>query len=108
MRHAPADRPRPRSTALTTDDLVRRRVIVSGRVQGVWFRESCRREAQAAGVRGWVRNLSDGRVEAELEGDAAAVDRIVGWCRSGPPRAEVIDVQIETLAPAGHRSFTVR
>ena len=65
------------------------RVLVSGRVQGVWYRESARREAERLGVRGWVRNLEDGRVEALLEGPAGAVSSLVEWCRRGPPAAEV-------------------
>jgi acylphosphatase len=88
--------------------VVRYRVVVTGRVQGVWYRESCRREATAAGVAGWVRNSSDGTVEAVLEGDQAAVDRVVAWMRTGPRHAVVtgIDVRVET--PAGERGFTVR
>jgi acylphosphatase len=87
---------------------VRRRVLVSGRVQGVWFRESCRAEALTAGVTGWVRNLSDGRVEAVLEGPSPAVERVVAWCRSGPRQARVdaVDVSVET--PAGEAGFRVR
>ncbi len=53
-------------------------------VQGVFFRDSCRKMAAAAGVTGWVRNRADGRVEAWLEGDRAAVERMVAWCRQGP------------------------
>ena len=74
--------------------MVRCRVIVSGRVQGVWFRQSCRAEAVANGVAGWVRNRADGRVEAVFEGADAAVTRMVAWCREGPPRAEVVDVDV--------------
>ncbi|MCC6340136.1 MAG: acylphosphatase [Acidimicrobiia bacterium] len=86
---------------------VRRRVVVTGRVQGVWFRESCRREAVAVGVAGWVRNASDGTVEAVLEGPPAAVERVVRWCRSGPSgaRVEAIDVSVES--PVGERGFRV-
>jgi acylphosphatase len=87
---------------------VRRRVYVSGRVQGVWFRESCREEAQVAGVDGWVRNLDDGRVEVALEGPRAAVDRVVAWCRRGPRRARIDHVEIVDEAPVGERGFRVR
>ena len=59
--------------------MVRRRVVVSGRVQGVWYRDTCRRVAVANGVAGWVRNLRDGRVEAAFEGPADAVERLVRW-----------------------------
>jgi acylphosphatase len=87
---------------------VRRRVVVSGRVQGVFFRDSCRREAAALGVAGWVRNRADGRVEAVFEGDADAVERLVAWCRSGPSRADVDAVEVHEEAPAGERGFAVR
>jgi acylphosphatase len=87
---------------------VRRRVYVSGRVQGVWFRESCREEAQVAGVDGWVCNLSDGRVEVVLEGPRPAVDRVVAWCRRGPRRARIDDVEVVDEAPVGERGFRVR
>jgi acylphosphatase len=89
-------------------DLVRRRVHVSGRVQGVWFRESCRDEAMAAGVVGWIRNLDDGRVEVVLEGAPAAVDAVVGWCRRGPRRARVNQVDVVDEAPVGEQGFRVR
>ena len=87
---------------------VRRRVLVSGRVQGVWFRESCRAEALAAGVAGWVRNLSDGRVEAVLEGPPAAVERVVVWCRAGPRGARVDAVEVSVETPVGEAGFRVR
>jgi acylphosphatase len=87
---------------------VRRRVRVSGRVQGVWFRESCRRLATSAGVTGWVQNRADGRVEAVFEGDAAAVDAMVEWCRTGPPRAVVVNIEVEAEPPAGEVHFSVR
>ena len=74
---------------------VRAHVWVAGRVQGVWFRQSCADEARALGVAGWVRNLGDGRVEAVFEGPVAAVERMVSWCRQGPPRAVVTDVTID-------------
>jgi acylphosphatase len=88
--------------------VVRRRVVVTGRVQGVWFRESCRREALAQGVTGWVRNRADGAVEAEVEGDPDAVERMVAWMRTGPPRAVVVAVATEEAAPVGDASFSVR
>ena len=88
--------------------MVRYRVVVTGRVQGVWYRESCRREATAAGVAGWVRNSYDGAVEAVLEGDQAAVDRVVAWMRTGPRHAVVTNVDVRVETPAGERGFTVR
>ena len=87
---------------------IRVRVIVTGRVQGVWFRDSCREEARALGVRGFVRNRADGAVEAELEGPAPAVERMVEWCRHGPPRARVDAVDTERIATVGEPGFRVR
>ena len=75
-------------------DEIRRRVLVSGRVQGVFFRDTCRREAAAAGVAVRVDNLPDGRVEAVFEGPPAAVQCMVEWCRTGPPRARVDHVEV--------------
>jgi acylphosphatase len=88
--------------------IVRRRALVAGRVQGVWFRESCRDQAQAAGVGGWARNLGDGRVEVVLEGTAGAVDEVVAWCRRGPRRARVDRVDVVDEAPVGEQGFRVR
>ncbi len=70
------------------------RVVVRGVVQGVGFRASCARQADSLSVTGWVRNRWDGSVEALFEGDAAAVDRLVDWCRTGPSRAEVTEVEV--------------
>jgi len=83
-------------------------VVVSGRVQGVWYRESCRREATAAGVSGWVRNNYDGTVEAVLEGESVAVDRVVAWMRVGPRSAVVTRVDVRAEPPEGERGFVVR
>jgi acylphosphatase len=88
--------------------LIRRRVVVAGRVQGVWFRDSCRREARVLGVGGWVRNSVDGRVEAVFEGPEAAVERMLDWCRQGPPRARVDGVETTIEEPVGERGFHVR
>lgn len=89
-------------------DLVRRRVVVRGRVQGVWFRESARRRADELGVGGWVRNTSDGAVEAELEGAPGDVEALVAWFRRGPSRAQVDALDVEELAPEGEPGFRVR
>jgi acylphosphatase len=67
-------------------------LIIEGRVQGVWFRDSTRRQAVSAGVFGWVKNRADGKVETLLEGDADAVHRVAKWCRQGPPGANVTGV----------------
>ena len=84
------------------------RVLVSGRVQGVGFREACRRAADKAGVTGWVRNLADGRVEAWFEGERPALDRVMAWCGHGPSWAAVDGVEVHDEAPAGARRFEVR
>ncbi len=68
------------------------RLVISGLVQGGFFRESTRRRAEALGVTGWVCNQPDGTVEAVLEGDPSAVDQLVQWCHRGPPGAEVEEV----------------
>ena len=87
---------------------VRRRVAVSGRVQGVFFRDSTEKEARSRGVGGWVRNRDDGTVEAVFEGDADAVEALVEFCRSGPSRADVDDVDVGEEEPEGLESFEVR
>jgi acylphosphatase len=87
--------------------VVRRRVLVSGRVQGVWFRETCRQEAEAAGVSGWVRNRNDRRVEAVFEGESAAVLAMVAWCGIGPLRAVVTGVDVTDEEPTGETGFRV-
>ncbi len=87
---------------------VQRRVLVDGRVQGVFFRDSCRDEAVRAGVAGWAANLDDGRVEVVLEGDTAAVEQMVGWCRRGSSRAEVTGVEVSEEEPEGLSGFDSR
>jgi acylphosphatase len=88
--------------------LVKRvRVVVSGRVQGVFYRATCAARARDAGLGGWVRNLPDGRVEAAFEGPDAAVDGLVAWCRLGPDLARVDDVEVSAEALTGDRGFRV-
>ena len=87
---------------------VRQRVLASGRVQGVFFRDECAREALARGVDGWVRNLADGRVEAVFEGPAASVEALVAWCRRGPSRARVRGLEVLEETPLGESGFAVR
>jgi acylphosphatase len=86
---------------------VRVHVVVTGRVQGVWFRDSCRERARAEGVAGWVRNRGDGAVEAEFEGMPAAVDRMIEWCRTGPPRARVDVIDVTKVPVSGDHRFRV-
>ena len=83
-------------------------MVVSGVVQGVFFRDTCRRRAQAEGVSGWVRNRSDGRVEALFEGPPEAVERMVAWCREGPPQASVEHVDISDQVLSGVEGFRLR
>ncbi len=87
---------------------MRQRVWITGRVQNVWFRDACMREARTHGVDGWVANLHDGRVEAVFEGSAAAVEALVAWCHEGPPRAKVAQVEVQTELVAGEQGFAVR
>ena len=82
-------------------------VFVTGRVQGVWYRQSCAHEASARGVRGWARNLADGRVELWLEGARGDVEEVLAWCRCGPSRAEVSGLSIEDVAVSGRRGFEI-
>jgi len=88
-------------------NLRRVRVLVSGDVQGVGFRWACRGEAAARGVSGFVRNLSDGRVEAAFEGPADAVERLVTWCRTGPAWGRVEAVEIVEEPPTGEPGFRI-
>ena len=87
--------------------MIRRRVVVRGTVQGVFFRASCQREASARGVAGWVSNRPDGAVEAVFEGDASAVEAVVEWCRQGPPHAVVSGVDVSDEEPEGLARFDV-
>lgn len=86
---------------------VRRRVVVRGRVQGVFFRDACRYVAHENGVAGWVRNRHDGAVEAVFEGDPSAVAALVAWCREGPPHAVVSEVQVHDEEPRDEHGFRV-
>jgi acylphosphatase len=86
---------------------VRKRVRAHGRVQGVFFRDSVRRAAEAAGVAGWAANRSDGTVEAVFEGQEAAVERLVELCRAGPGHAEVSWLDVADEEPEGLRGFDV-
>jgi acylphosphatase len=80
---------------------IRARVVIFGRVQGVYFRASAREVARAQGLSGWVRNRLDGAVEAVVEGDATAVQAFIVWCHEGPPGAYVTDVQIRSAPHTG-------
>lgn len=82
-----------------------KRVIVSGRVQGVFFRDSCRQEASRLGIAGLVRNLPDGTVEVIAEGDEEAVNALINWCKEGPSYADVDSVEVSDAEPTGASGF---
>ncbi len=86
---------------------VRRRAVVSGRVQGVWYRDTARREAEARGLSGFARNEPDGTVLLEVEGPPAVVAGLLAWAADGPPRARVESVTVEEVPPTGERGFAV-
>lgn len=90
------------------DEVVRRRLVVRGRVQGVFFRDSMRQRARAHGVAGWACNRSDGAVEAVLEGPLEAVERVIRFAETGPPHAEVTGVDVSVEEPQGLRGFEIR
>lgn len=90
------------------NDPIRADIIVTGRVQGVFFRASAMEEAQRLGLLGFVRNLPDGSVEAVAEGERAQVDAFIAWCRTGPPNAQVTDVFPRLSTSRGEfRTFTI-
>jgi acylphosphatase len=93
---------------MSSSDVVARRVRVHGRVQGVFYRDTCRRQASSRGVAGWVSNCSDGTVEAWFEGAPDAVEAMVAWAGRGPRHAEVSDVSVDEVEPAGAGGFEVR
>jgi acylphosphatase len=84
-----------------------RRLVIHGRVQGVWFRESMRQEAARLNVAGWVRNRADGTVEAAVEGSSYAVEAMIRWARRGPEAADVARVDVAD-DPGGYRGFEKR
>ena len=88
--------------------MVRYRLLVSGRVQGVFFRDSCRRLAEQHGVAGWVRNLPDGRVEAVFEGSPDDVRLLVDWARHGPCQAVVDAVAVHPEPPEALTTFRIK
>ena len=94
---------------MQNSDLQRARVRVSGQVQGVFFRDSTRQKAEALGLAGWVRNMPDGQVEALFEGPSEKVEEIVRWCKEGPQRASVENVDTDFESAGGDlEGFEVR
>jgi len=91
-----------------TQDKTRAHVFISGGVQGVFFRASTRDEARHLGLRGWVKNTPDGRVEAVFEGEKMAVGEMLRWCTHGPPGAQVTDVETKWETPENkYDSFNI-
>lgn len=88
--------------------MIRRRVLVFGTVQGVFFRDSCRARAEALEVAGWVRNRPDGTVEAAFEGEPERVERLLEWASQGPAEAEVTGVEVFEEQPEQLAGFEVR
>lgn len=92
---------------MSDDEIIARRLRIAGHVQGVWYRDSMRRQAESLSVEGWVQNLGDGRVEAWVEGSSINIDAIIVWARQEPPLALVEEVLIEVVEPSGCRGFLV-
>jgi acylphosphatase len=91
-----------------SEPLARAHVLISGRVQGVFFRAETRNRARMLGLAGWVRNNADGRVEAAFEGDRDKVESMLAWCRRGPAHAAVEHVEVDWEDPCGDEEFAVR
>jgi acylphosphatase len=91
-----------------TPDTIRRRLVVHGKVQGVFYRDSTRHAARNEGVSGWAANRSDGSVEVVLEGPADAVESVAGYCRTGPSSADVQSVDEHYETPEGLTGFQIR
>ena len=81
---------------------------IYGKVQGVWFRAHTKEMADKLGIKGWVRNVPDGSVEAVFEGDDESVEKIIEWCHRGPPLARVEGVEVEYEEPRGEEKFEIR
>ena len=92
---------------MPADEHVRAHLLISGRVQGVYFRAETTRLARAEGLAGWVRNVGD-QVEAEFEGPRDAVERLIDWSHEGPPRAAVARVDVTWAEPEGTTGFSIR
>jgi acylphosphatase len=83
-------------------------VIISGHVQGVWFRARTKQKAQELGLTGWVRNTNDGAVEAVFEGEAEIVNKMINWCYHGPPLAKVENIKLKKQQTIGFDNFIIR
>ena len=81
--------------------MIKKHVYFSGKVQGVFFRANTKEKAQEFGVKGWVKNLIDGRVEAVFEGEEKDVNKLINWCKNNQPHAKVDKIKVETKEPTG-------
>jgi len=97
-----------RRRMIQTGAVIRRRVVARGRVQGVFFRDTCRRQARTRQVSGWVTNREDGAVEAVFEGEPSDVQAMVDWARRGPHQAHVTELEVIEETPRGELGFSVR
>lgn len=84
------------------------KLIISGKVQGVWYRASAKNEADKLGITGWVMNLKNGSVEAFAEGDPGLIEEFIAWCWEGPTFAKVSNVEVVEMTPEGGEEFRVR
>ncbi len=84
------------------------RLIISGKVQGVFYRVSAREKALALGIGGWIKNINNGNVEAIVCGEAANLNKFIEWCKKGPAGAKVTDVFIEPVFPGGFTTFKIK
>lgn len=90
-------------------DAVRAHLVISGLVQGVFYRASARSVANKLGLKGWVKNRYDGKVEAMVEGDRGDVQKFINWCNQGPPGARVTSVEVEWSDATGEfKDFSIR
>lgn len=87
---------------------ISRQIFISGRVQGVFYRDNTQQQAQKLGITGWVRNIPDGRVEALLSGEEHAVQQLLTWCKRGSPAADVSNIDIIDVPYEAHEQFIVR
>jgi len=83
-------------------------VLISGRVQGVWFRANTKEKAEELGLTGWVRNTKEGNVEAVFEGEEEVVKKMIDWCHHGPPLARVDKIVVKKQKPYGFKDFSIR
>lgn len=84
------------------------KIIVTGKVQGVFFRQSAKEEADRLGLTGWVRNVPDGSVEIAAFGDEKSISQLIEWCQEGPPVASVVDLQLESIEFEEHDGFNIK